>query len=183
MPEVGSTSILARCLTYEKIWQEYGRDLEFKKCIWPGVVDPSHKVGVRAISVDSYKKFPLLFENVIQLIHSDIKTTDEPNKCYPSNFGPIPDFECDFIDSISISFSRNFEPGVKIPMKDQVMYDLLCKLNSKLGFSLEKNGEDDLKETFYGMSFTPLYKRIQHFKALQIPFARDSQLGYITKDP
>ena len=65
MPEVGTTSILARCLTYDRIWQEYGRDLEFKKCIWPGVLDPSHKVGVIANNVDSYKKFPLLFDNVI----------------------------------------------------------------------------------------------------------------------
>ena len=65
MPNVGSTSYLARCLTYDRIWQEYGHDPDFKKCIWPGVKDPTNKIGVIAHSHETYLKFPLLFENLI----------------------------------------------------------------------------------------------------------------------
>jgi hypothetical protein len=58
----------------KNMWDEYKDDecddgFSFKKCIYPGIKIRDSQYGVCAYSLDSYKKFSKLFENVILKIH------------------------------------------------------------------------------------------------------------------
>lgn len=102
-PMVGTESILARCLTVNEIWDEYRNDSDFKRCIYPGVLDPQHKIGIRAYSREDYYKFPLLFDTAIQLLHKH-----PPGALHKRDFSPISKgFNSPNIVSVTITASRN----------------------------------------------------------------------------
>ena len=68
--------------------------------------NPEDPIGVRALSVDSLTKFPMLFNNVILLLQN---YQPEADNC--SEFGPILAFESELIENITVTFSKNFKPG------------------------------------------------------------------------
>jgi hypothetical protein len=142
LPEVGEKSLLARCLTYNEVWTNYQFDSEFKKCIFPGVLDPDDEIGVRAYNTDSYKKFPLLFDNINLLLHGS--PPDHP-KSTLEKLDELDESHMSEITEVKISISRNIK-GYNLFQK--VPMDKFPESTESVIFEL--NHQDHLKVTATG---------------------------------
>ena len=180
----GTKGLMSRFNTRE-VWNELrgkkdAHGISYERCIFPGCKNVDSSIGVYAGSHDSYRKFALLIDKVIEAYHGhkpeDNHVSDmDASKLDCPPFSPEDDA---MIVSTRIRVGRNLEgfplgPGVSKEQRDEIMKKVVAACDTFTG---------DLKGTFYpleGMSKETQDQLIEDHFLFKYVFLKFYCYGYV----